>query len=67
MSIRDFKSGYTIINGTTNEHIYVEQLKQDLVVQHEMSVNDILLMESILGELWNNNTVTIIRTYGKSE
>lgn len=65
MSIKDFEKKYTVINGTTNEHINVEQLSCDLIVQREMSVNDILLMEAVLGELWNNNSVTIIRTYGK--
>lgn len=65
MSIRDYNKSFLIINGTTNEQIKVEQLKRDTIASYEISTNEFLLLRSLINELQDNNTVTIIRTYAK--
>lgn len=65
MSIKDYKKNYIVINGTTNEQIKIPKSNIDSIILKDLTINDMLLIETILAELEDTDTVTICRTYMK--
>lgn len=65
MSIRDYAKRYIVINGVTNEQIKVPQANINDIVMKDYRLDDILLIDTILEELQEADTITICRTYMK--
>lgn len=65
MSIKDYRKKFIVINGTTNEQIKVPQSNINDIVMKDYRLDDILLVDTILEELEQADTVTVCRTYMK--
>lgn len=65
MSIKDYRKKFIVINGTTNEQIKVPQSNINDIVMKDYKLDDILLIDTILEELDQTDTVTVCRTYMK--
>lgn len=65
MSIKDYSKKYIVINGTTNEQIRVPISNINDIVMKDYRIDDVLLVDTILEELQQSDTVTVVRTYMK--
>lgn len=63
MSIKDYNIKLVLVNGTTNERIKIPQIDKYLEVDQRISVNDILMLNTIKEELSKNEMVTIAKSY----
>lgn len=63
MSIKDYNIKLVLVNGATNERMVIPQIDKYLEVDQKMSVNDILMINTIKEELSKNESITIAKSY----
>lgn len=65
MSIKDYRKKFIVINGVTNEQIKVPESNVHSIVLKDYLIDDVLLIDTVLAELEQADTVTVCRTYMK--
>lgn len=65
MSLKDYSLNYYLINGTTNEKIRIPKSNVNSIVMKDYSVNEVMLIDTILAELLDCDSVTIFKSYMK--
>lgn len=65
MSIKDYSRNYVLINGVTNEHIKIPKAQVNSRVLKDLTLNELMLFETLMCELVDSDSVTVTKTYMK--